>query len=51
MIGIAILVGIVLLYVGATYINDKTEIPKECRNLESDECSSCHSDSVIQESR
>ena len=45
MIGIVILVGIILLYVGVTYINGKTEIPEECRHLEIDKCSSCHSHS------
>lgn len=45
MIGIVILVGIVLLYVGVTYINGQTEIPKECQDLAEDKCSSCHSHS------
>ena len=45
MIGIAILVGIILLFVGVTYINGRTEIPEEYRDLEIDKCSSCHSHS------
>jgi hypothetical protein len=45
MIGIALIIGIVLLYVGATYVNNKTEIPLECRDIEVDKCSSCHSHS------
>jgi hypothetical protein len=45
MIGIAIVVGVVLLFVGATYLNGKTEVPESCRDLVLDECESCHSHS------
>jgi len=45
MIGIAILVGFVLIFVVATVFNGRTEIPAECREL-ADECASCHGHSI-----
>lgn len=45
MIGIAILVGIILLFVGITFVNGRAEIPEECRD-QADKCSSCHSHSI-----
>jgi len=41
LIVIIILVGVILLFVVATLLNGKTEIPEECREL-ADECLSCH---------
>jgi hypothetical protein len=41
MIGIAILVGVISIFVIATFLNGRTEIPEECREL-ADECASCH---------
>jgi len=43
MIGIVIIVALILVFVGATVINERTEIPEECRDLVIDKCSSCHS--------
>jgi hypothetical protein len=45
MIGIALLVGIVLIFVVATFLNGRTEVPEECREL-ADECASCHGHSI-----
>ncbi|GEM_PF-1520377 len=45
MIGIVIVGTLILLFFGVTIINGRTEIPEECRDLEIEKCSSCHSQS------
>lgn len=41
----AILIGIIVLYVGTMYLNEKVEIPESCKQayLEAQTCESCAS--------
>ncbi|XMB71465.1 hypothetical protein RJI07_04935 [Mycoplasmatota bacterium WC30] len=41
MIGIVILVALILLFIGTTVLNNRTEVPEECRDLKIDKCSGC----------
>ncbi len=45
MIGIVIIVTLILFFFGVTVFNGRTEVPEECRDLEIEKCSSCHSQS------
>lgn len=45
MLGIVFIISIVAIFMLVTVMNGRTEIPEECRDIEIDKCSSCHSQS------